>query len=291
MWPDRGGNPLSNNLRSEKSVNGITDIVGNFPYRIALAGGWIDQPFLSRLNPTPPGSMVVIGVEPTFRWMDRCGIATSTRSVALKRWGRLPDGNPGDRVQELYEAENKDNPHPSGSQDMIGLLYPGVNRLDYDFSYKDGLFPSHIESNNDPDIACWVERVINVLPVAPRPDGYNPLGVQNLRPGWVRELGQSGRQCYDAIVNKDVVGLGQAMNLCMTCWEALLPHVVRHPTIKIDLIAILKHYQARYPGAMYSGCGGGYLFVASEELVPGAFRIKVREEKQKGKSRRGKAES
>jgi hypothetical protein len=27
---------------------------------------------------------------------------------------------------------------------------------------------------------------------------------------------------------------------------------------------------------MYSGCGGGYLFVASEEPVPGAFHVNVR---------------
>jgi hypothetical protein len=27
---------------------------------------------------------------------------------------------------------------------------------------------------------------------------------------------------------------------------------------------------------MYSGCGGGYLLVVSDEPVPGSFRIKVR---------------
>jgi hypothetical protein len=27
---------------------------------------------------------------------------------------------------------------------------------------------------------------------------------------------------------------------------------------------------------MYSGCGGGYLYVVSEEDVPGSLRIKVR---------------
>ena len=42
-------------------------------------------------------------------------------------------------------------PEPSGSQDMIGLIYPGVNRLDFDYDHEGGLFPRHIESNNDPD--------------------------------------------------------------------------------------------------------------------------------------------
>ena len=27
---------------------------------------------------------------------------------------------------------------------------------------------------------------------------------------------------------------------------------------------------------MYSGCGGGYLYVVSETPVPGSFRVKVR---------------
>jgi hypothetical protein len=27
---------------------------------------------------------------------------------------------------------------------------------------------------------------------------------------------------------------------------------------------------------MYSGCGGGYLYVVSEEPVPGGFKVKVR---------------
>ena len=66
------------------------------------------------------------------------------------------------------------------------------------------------------------------------------------------------------------------MNECMMCWEALLPHTVKHPTVTVDLKALLRFYQAQYPGAMYSGCGGGYLFIVSEKPVPGAFKVTVR---------------
>jgi hypothetical protein len=31
---------------------------------------------------------------------------------------------------------------------MIGLVYPGINRLDYDFKIHGGVFPSHIETLN-----------------------------------------------------------------------------------------------------------------------------------------------
>ncbi|MCX6968237.1 MAG: hypothetical protein NTZ46_10770 [Verrucomicrobia bacterium] len=256
--------------------NKLADVIGNFPYRIALAGGWIDQPFCSSINPTPPGSMVVVGVEPNFIWMERAGIGTGTRNVALKLWGGLPEGDPAKLVDELYAKENEGAAEPSGSQDMIGLIYPGINRLDYDSRHRCGIFPCHIESNTDPEIAKWLEQVINVLPIAPRPPGYSPLGIKNLDPEWARRLGQSGKACFDAIVSKDIVALGASMNECMLCWKTMLPHVLAHPTIPTDLAGLLAHYQSRYPGAMYSGCGGGYLFVASEEPVPGAFRIKVR---------------
>jgi hypothetical protein len=220
---------------SDKSI-AITDVIGKLPYRMAFAGGWIDQPFVSRHNPSPPGSMVVIAIEPICRFMGRCG--------------------------------------------MIGLIYPGINRLDYDYAHEGGRFPAHIESNNDPAVARWLEEVIYMVPIAQRPPGYNPLGKKNLDPTWIQRLGQTGRACYDAIVATDLAGLGRSMNECMQCWEVILPHTVRHETIHLDLMSILGYYQTRYAGAMYSGCGGGYIYVASEEPVPGGFQVQIRIDQQ-----------
>jgi hypothetical protein len=255
----------------------ISRIIGAIPNRFALAGGWIDQPFVSRHTPNPPGSMVVVSLEPNFRLMDRAGCATGTRTVAMKLWkGRLPKRPPDELVRELYEAENKGKAEPSGSQDMIGLIYPGISRLDYDFASNGGVFPTHIESINSPRIAHWLERVLHVLPIEPRPEGYNPLGEKHLEPKWIARLGQTGKDCFDAIGRMDVDALGDALNECMVCWERILPRVIRHPVINLDLKSILRAYQSHYPGAMYSGCGGGYLFVASHDPVPGAFRVNIR---------------
>lgn len=255
----------------------ITKILGRIPNRIALAGGWIDQPFMSFHNPKPPGSMVVVSLEPTFRVMDRAGCASGTRAIAMKLWkGRLPNRPPAELVRELYDAENKDKAEPSGSQDMIGLIYPGINRIDYDFAVHDGVFPAHIESLTDARVARWLERVLHILPVEPRPESYNPLGEKNLDPKWIARLGQSGKDCFEAIRRMDLAALGTSMNDCMKCWETLLPHTVAHPTIKMDLKALLRAYQRQHAGAMYSGCGGGYLFVVSKEPVPGAFKVTVR---------------
>ncbi|MCS7033224.1 MAG: hypothetical protein NZ561_04410 [Phycisphaerae bacterium] len=255
----------------------LPQVIGQIPFRMALAGGWIDQPFVSRLNPAPPGSMVVVSLEPNMPFMERAGMATGTRKVATRIWnGRLPRRDPADLVRELYTAENAGRQDPSGSQDMIGLIYPGVSRLDYDIDHEGGIFPRHIESCLDHEVAGWIERVIHLIAIAPRPPGYTPLGRKNLRPATVARLGQTGKECFQAILNRDLSRLGSSMNNCMQCWEELLPDTVAHPTIELDLKGLLAAYQARYAGAMYSGCGGGYLLVAADEPVPGSFRVKVR---------------
>jgi hypothetical protein len=260
-----------------KSTLPVAKHLGAIPNRLQLAGGWIDQPFISRHNPRPPGSMVVVQIEPDFRPMDRSGIASGTRVVAMKLWkGKLPRRSCDKLVRELYEIENKGKAEPSGSQDMIGLIYPGVNRLDYDFDHDGGIFPVHIESCNSSKVARWLQNVLHLIAIEPRPEGYSPLGKKNLQPKWVAQLGQSGKDCYDAIVAMDVKALGASLNLTMKCWETLLPHVVRHPLLRVDLMPLLKAYQNQYSGAMYSGCGGGYLIVVSEKPVPGAFRVNIR---------------
>ncbi len=261
----------------KKRTSPLARLLGPIPNRLQLAGGWIDQPFVSRHNPRPPGSMVVVQIEPDFRPMDRSGFASGTRAIAMKLWkGKLPNRPWVDLVRQLYQAENKGKAEPSGSQDMIGLIYPGVNRLDYDYKVHGGVFPLHIESCTSAKVARWLENVLHLIAVEPRPEGYSPLGVKHLDPRWVARLGQCGRDCYDAIIHRDVKALGAALNLNMKCWEILLPQVVRHPRLRVDLPSLLEAYQGQYQGAMYSGCGGGYLIVVSEKPVPGAFRVTIR---------------
>jgi len=260
-----------------KTPSFLAKAFGPIPDRLQLAGGWIDQPFVSRRHPKPPGSMVVVQIEPDFRPMDRSGLASGTRAIAMRIWkGKLPRRPWADLVRELYKAENRGKAEPSGSQDMIGLVYPGINRLDYDFNIHGGIFPSHIESCNSPRVARWLGNVLHLIPVGPRPEGYSPLGKKNLDPKWIARLGQSGKDCYDAIVKMDAKALGASLNLNMKCWETLLPHTVRHPLLRVDLMPLLKAYQRQYLGAMYSGCGGGYLIVVANEPVPGAFQVNVR---------------
>jgi hypothetical protein len=239
--------------QNPKASARITEVIGAIPFRMALAGGWIDQPFVSQFNPSPPGAMVVVSLEPVFNFMDRAGIATSTRRVALEIWnGRLPDREPAELVRELYWAENRNRQNPSGSQDMAGIVYPGISRLEYDFGVEGGIFPARVESCNDPDTVAWLEQTLYILPVYPRPDGYDPLIVRNLVPEWVARLGRTGHECFAAILDRDAAALGAAMTATMDCWKVLLPGNFEHPALTMDL------------------------YVVSDEPVPGGFHPKIR---------------
>jgi hypothetical protein len=274
----RGRDLMVGPAGTQAGPTGLDGVIGGLPYRLQMAGGWIDQPFVSSLDPEPPGSMVVVSLRPSVRYMDRCGMATGTRAVARSLWGEtLPaDRPPADLVRELYAAENTGRAEPSGSQDMCGLIYPGISRLDYDTSVDGGWFPAHVESTAEPAVVAWLERVIHLVPIGERPPGYGPLGVKRLDPGWIARLGASGRACYEAIVAMDLNALGESLNECSLAWDALLPQVFEHPAISIDLRGLRAAYAATYPGAMLSGCGGGYLIVAADEPPPGSARISVR---------------
>jgi hypothetical protein len=159
---------------------------------------------------------------------------------------------------------------------MIGLIYPGINRLDYDSRHESGVFPVHVESCTSSRVAHWLEKVLHLIPVEPRPEGYNPLVDKKFDPKWVAKLGQTGKLIYDAILKMNAPALGKAINQGLKCWDVLLPLSMRHPVMKVDIMELAAAYQAQYLGACYSGPGGGYLIVVSEKLVPGSFHVNIR---------------
>ena len=238
-----------------------------FPYRICLAGGWMDQPWVSAVH---PGSVVVAQIWPTIEFNDRSGMATSSRKVASEIWGgTIPDGNQVRNAQLLFGAENPPgSKYISGSQDQLGILVPGVSRLDYDGDY----WPSNIESTIDKDTCEWLAEVLYLIPLAPRPYGYDPLLVQNLEVEYVKELGKAGEKCYDAILSKNVNLLGESMTETFYAWKQILPNTVPEWVLE----EMESKYIGKYPGAITSGCGGGYAFVASEKPIEGALKVKVR---------------
>ena len=238
-----------------------------FPYRLCLAGGWIDQPWVSVIH---PGSVVVVQIWPTMDFNNRSGLATSSREFGIKIWGdRYPDGDPVENAKILFGAENPPGTkYVAGSQDHLGLLMPGVNRL----CYNGGYWPDFIQSSVDKDICEWLTDVIHLVPLKPRPYGYDPLKEMHLEKNLIRDLGEAGDRCWESIMRKDINGLGKSLSDTLKSWKQILPLTVPDDIMK-EMESI---YFSDYPGAITSGCGGGYVIVVSEKEVPGEVRIKVR---------------
>lgn len=238
-----------------------------FPYRLCLAGGWIDQPWVSKIY---PGSVVVTQIWPSVDFNSRSGLGTSSREIGIKIWGdRYPDGDPVENAKILFGAENPPGKnYVSGSQDQIGLLLPGINRL----CYNGGYWPEKIESTVKRDICDWLSDVIHLVKLKPRPDGYDPLKVMHLEKPFIKELGEAGDLCWESILKKDIKGLGKALSNTLISWKKILPLTVPDDIMK----EVETKYFSEYPGAVTSGSGGGYVIVVSENKVPEAIKIKVR---------------
>jgi cytidyltransferase-like protein len=75
-------------VRSTTSLRNETPI----PYRIDLAGTWIDHPYVPKFY---PGWAITTSIEPTIEFNERSGMATSTRKKAIELWNdHLPMENP-----------------------------------------------------------------------------------------------------------------------------------------------------------------------------------------------------
>lgn len=238
-----------------------------FPYRLCLAGGWLDQPWVSEVY---PGPVVVAQIWPEIDFDNRSGLATSSREVGIRLWGnRYPEGDPLENAKLLFGAENPPGKeYVSGSQDHLGLLLPGVNRLYYTGKY----WPEKIDSIAGSDVCEWLSDVLWMIKLNPRPDGYNPLKEMHLEKPFVRELADAGESCWQGIINKDVEKLGKGLSGTYLAWKKILPLTVPDDILK----EMEKNYFPKYPGAITSGSGGGYVIVASEKPVPGGMKIRIR---------------
>ena len=243
---------------------GRDDLESVLPYRICLAGGWLDQPFVSKVA---PGPVITVNIQPTRRFSFRSGMATSTREV----WKRIaPSGVFRDDAVELAKLLfGYENPpgskYISGSQDHLGLTLPGANYL----YYKGEYWPERIESIMDDATCDWLERSIVMVELFERPDGYDPLVRQNITPGGVSKLATAAETCWEGIVRKDIRKFGAGLTGTHEAWAEILP-LTTNKRIEDEMARHKCH------GRVTSGCGGGYIVMASEDDVPGGFRVKVR---------------
>lgn len=237
------------------------------PFRIDLAGGWLDQPYVSKHH---AGSVLTIGIEPTHDFNDRSGMSSSTRKKAIELWrSHLPDGDREQLARMLFCYENPPGTtEVSGSQDSIGIVYPGLNRLHYDGGY----WPGRIESVNDEEVLVFIEEHLQLVPLSPRGYGFNVLSNTRIDCTGSKELSDAADTCWSALLAKDARAFGDAFCRSFDAQVAMFPHMVDD-----GIRATIAQYANNALGWKLSGAGGGgYLILVRREQLPGTLRIKIR---------------
>ncbi|MBT6169474.1 MAG: adenylyltransferase/cytidyltransferase family protein [Flavobacteriaceae bacterium] len=237
------------------------------PFRIDLAGGWLDQPFINQLN---SGSVLTISIEPTIEFNIRSGMASSTRNKAIELWNsELPVGNPIKLAKILFSYENPPgNKVISGSQDALGILLPGLNKL----FYNNGYWPNSIDSINDESILLFLEKHLFLISLGSRKNDYNVLDNIRISKEGASQLAKASDETWKAIMNKDVESFGKAFSNSFKSQINIFPNMVDD-----GLKKTINEYKDQCLGYKLSGAGGGgYLILVSIKPIVNSFKIKIR---------------
>jgi cytidyltransferase-like protein len=238
------------------------------PYRVDLAGTWIDQPYVSKFY---PGWAITASIEPTIEFNERSGMATSTRKKAIELWnGYLPMEKPEKLAKTLFRYDNDPGTKEvSGSQDSIGITMPGINRFFYE---KGEYWPSMIETISDPEIFKWLEDRLYMLTLWPRPDNYKVLERTDINTGNVRKLTTAAERVWEGLNEKDIKKFSEGFLESFKAQVTMFPDMLNERIEKI-----ISEYSDKALAWKLSGAGGGgYLIMISEKPIPGTFKIKVR---------------
>jgi cytidyltransferase-like protein len=239
------------------------------PYRIDLAGGWLDQPFVSKLY---PGPVITISLEPTIEFNKRSGMATSTRIHAKELWGeKIPRDNYEKLAKILFSYDNPPGTKTiSGSQDSIGLIFPGLAKANYSGKY----WPETIDHNTNEQWLQFVENALYLVPLDPRQQEYDVLADTQLTEISARSLSNSAVDLWAAISNQDIFAFGKAMREGFEAQISMFPNMMNAQTL-----ALIKKYKNKSLGWKLSGAGGGgYLILVSEAKIENALQVSARRE-------------
>lgn len=258
------------------------------PYRIDLAGGWLDQPFVSKHYPGAVITFPIFGLphekkkeplmfEHVIEFNTRSGMASSTRKTAVNLWGREISGehHPHKLAQILFAHENPPGKtEVSGAQDSIGIVVPGVTRSHYNGEY----WPHQIETLEDAEIIDFLEDHISLVPLNPRQDGYQVLRETKISPEKAQALALASEKVWQSLQDKNLDELGRAVR------ESFLSQVSMFPSmVDDDIRKFIKETREKYSdnvlGYKLSGAGGGgYLICVTKEPIPNSIGIKIMRE-------------
>ena len=254
--------------RSTTALRTICDI----PYRLDLAGGWLDQPFVNCLA---SGPVITISVEPTVEFNHRSGMSSSTRKAAIELWKtQIPDGNRELLAKTLFCFENPPGTKDvAGSQDAIGLVYPGLNCIEY--GEAGSFWPNKIETILDEDILTFLESRLWLMPLGEREAGYSVLENTQMSSAAAAALAAAAENLFLAATNKDALALGKAMTASFEAQIEMFPNMTSS-----SIQNTIQQCYTESPtilGHKLSGAGGGgYLVLFSEHPIDNTLQIKIR---------------
>lgn len=244
-------------------------VKSHLPYRVDIAGTWIDQPYVSEHG---AGWALTASIEPTEEFMERGGMSTSTRNAARKIWPyELPNYNEEMMARLLFCFENdpENEGHISGAQDAIGICMSGLNRHYYDGHY----WPVKIESCHDEAILDWLENHICLVPMFPRRPGCSVVEGKDITPEKVSRLTEAAERCWHAIMARDLGGFAEAFRDSFNAQIAMFPAMMQP--------GVQEYIDQWSPKAlawkMLGAGGGGYLALVTDRIPDdGVIRIKIR---------------
>lgn len=246
-----------------------TNVRSNIPYRIDLAGTWIDQPYVSEHH---PGWAITISIEPTMEFMERGGLSTSTRNAARKIWPyELPDYN-GEMLARLlfcFENDPESHGHISGAQDAIGICIPGLARHYYNNRY----WPEKIESVDDEETLSWLESHLCLVPMFPRRDNVDILEGKDITPDKVAALADAADRCWDAIMRRDLQAFAAAYTDSFNAQVAMFPAMMQ-PGVQEYIDRCRKDGALAWK--MCGAGGGGHLALVVDTVPDYAIPVRIR---------------
>ena len=234
------------------------------PYRVELCGGWMDQP---AVNSLVPGPVIVMSIEPEIEFNDRSGMATSSRKKAIEMWQtHIPSGDRMELARLLFCVENPPGTVDiSGSQDQLGIILPGLNKL----NYNNGFWPESIDSKTDKDTLDFVAKHLSLIALPPRCPGYDVKKDTHINPESAGKLADAAERCWNAICCRNVREWGRATKDCFEAQLEMFPAMFTE-----EMKKTIAEYQDKAFGWKVSGCGGGgYLILISEQELPGAIKV------------------
>ncbi|WP_255434195.1 adenylyltransferase/cytidyltransferase family protein [Carboxylicivirga sp. M1479] len=237
------------------------------PYRIDLAGTWIDQPYVSKHH---AGWAITLSLEPIIEYNERCGMSTSTRNAAKRIWPHyLPIDRPEKLAEMLFKYENSPGAElVSGAQDAIGICMPGLVRHYYNGEY----WPNKFESIHNEEILTWLEEHIYMVLLWPRKSDLDLLKQTDINPENTKALADASNGAWEAIKNRDLGRFAQTFSDSFDAQKAMFPAMVNS-----DINAAIDKYKDEALAWKLAGAGGGgYLILVAEKPIKGAMKIKIR---------------